>query len=349
MQVEPSAHPSAHEADRLRVAFFSIVPGPECGYAALMNLDSVIAAQARISPYIHRTPVLTSHRLDEQTQAKLFFKAENLQKVGAFKARGAVNAVLSLDSDTLARGAATHSSGTHGAALAYAARIVGTTAHVVMPDDSLPNKIAAVRGYGAKLTLCTPTLADREAACDRIVRETGATVIHPYDDDRIIAGQGTAALEFLSQTDNLDILIAPVGGGGLLAGTVLVAKKSNISVIAAEPAMADDAYRSWQARKRIPPERTATIADGLRTGLGERNFAIIQNHLEAVQLVTEEAIIHATQHLMHTLKTVIEPSAAVPMAAILEHPGTFAGKRVGIILSGGNLDLSAPPWLTRQG
>lgn len=314
-----------------------------------MTLEAVIQAQARISPHIHRTPVLTSRRLNDEAQASLFFKAENLQKVGAFKARGALNAVLSLDSDTLARGVATHSSGNHGAALAYAASIVGVTAHVVMPEDSLPNKIAAVRGYGGKLTVCKPTLAAREAACETIVRETGATEIHPYDDDRIITGQGTAALELLSQTEKLDLIITPVGGGGLLAGTAVVAKDARVSVIAAEPAEADDAYMSWLAGKRILPETTYTIADGLRTGLGERNFAIIQSHIDDVLLVTEEAIIHATHHLMHTLKTVVEPSAAVPMAAILQNPDTFAGKRVGVILSGGNLNLNAPPWLPSLG
>ena len=311
-----------------------------------MTRDAVIEAHARISPYIHRTPVLTSRRLNKQTKASLFFKAENLQKVGAFKARGALNAILSLDDDTLKRGVATHSSGNHGAALAFAASIVGATAHVVMPEDSLPNKIAAVRGYGAKLTLCQPTLAAREAACQKVVRETGATVIHPYDDERIIAGQGTAALELLSQTNDLDLIIAPVGGGGLLAGTALVGQDAEISVIAGEPTMADDAYRSLQAGQRILPESTATIADGLRTGLGQHNFAIIRDQVDAILLVSEDAIVHATQQLMHTLKTVVEPSAAVPMAAILEHPNTFAGKRVGVILSGGNLDLCSPPWLS---
>lgn len=314
-----------------------------------MTLDSVVTAHARIAPHIHRTPVLSSELLDEMTGCSLFFKAENLQKVGAFKARGALNAVLSLDPAALSKGLATHSSGNHGAALAYAARIAGATAHVVMPKDSLPNKIAAVRGYGAQLTLCEPTLAARDAACDQVVADTGATVIHPYDDERIIAGQGTATLEFLSQTQALDIILAPVGGGGLLAGTAIVTKDKypNMQVIAAEPAMADDAYRSWQAGERILPEATNTIADGLRTGLGERNFEIMQRHVDKVLLVSEDAILEATQKLLHYLKTVVEPSAAVPLAAVVEHASTFAGKRVGIILSGGNLDLSQPPWLIK--
>jgi threonine dehydratase len=313
-----------------------------------MTLESVMEAHRRIKSHLHQTPILSSLLLDAHTTgAQLFFKAENLQKVGAFKARGALNAVLLMDSPTLARGLATHSSGNHGAALAYAGRIVGALVHVVMPEDSLPNKIDAVRGYGAKLTLCAPTLEARDAACERIVRETGATLVHPYDDDRIIAGQGTAALEFLDQTPELDILMTPIGGGGLISGSAIVAKglRKDLHVIGAEPAHADDAFRSWKAGELLSPNSMNTIADGLRAGIGVRNFRYLNELVDDVLLVSEEAIVRTTNLLMHYLKTVVEPSAAVPMAAVLEHPEKFAGKRVGIILSGGNLDLDAPPWL----
>ena len=312
-----------------------------------MTLDSVTAAHQRISPHLHRTPVLSSRLLNARVEAQLFFKAENLQKVGAFKARGALNAVLAMAPARLQRGLATHSSGNHGAALAYAGGIAGAAVHVVMPENSLPNKIEAVRGYGAQVTLCAPTSGAREEVCRRIMAMTGANLVHPYDDDDIIAGQGTAALEFLQQEPGLDLIMAPIGGGGLISGTAIVAKGSGnaLRVIGAEPAISDDAFRSWKSGKRVAPTRIDTIADGLRAGIGRRNFRCIRRQVDEILLASEENILNATKLLMHYLKTVIEPSAAVPMAAIIEHPERFTGKRVGIILSGGNLDLDAPPWL----
>lgn len=315
-----------------------------------MTLDSVIAAQQRIAPHVHHTPVLSSRLLNAQTGATLFFKAENVQKTGSFKARGALNATLSLDPTVRARGLATHSSGNHGAALAYAGRLTGVPVHVVMPENSLPNKIEAVRGYGAEVTLCRPTLEARDAACEEILRTTGASLIHPYDDDDIIAGQGTAALEFLKEVSDLDIVMTPIGGGGLISGTAIGAQtQPGIRVIGAEPSLSQDAYLSWQSGRRIAPENTETIADGLRAGIGQRNFRIIHELVDEVMLVSEHAIVSAVKLLLHYLKTVAEPSAAVPLAAVFEHRKTFAGKRVGIILSGGNLDLDSPPWLSLSG
>ncbi len=311
-----------------------------------MTLNSVIGAQARISGHIHRTPVLFSQQLNVRAGADLRFKAENLQKVGAFKARGAVNAVLSLPPERRERGLVTHSSGNHGAALAYAGGIAGVRVDVVMPEDAVSSKIAAVKGYGAHVTLCAPTLEARDETSARILNETGGTLVHPYDDDRIIAGQGTAALEFLEQADDLDLLLTPIGGGGLIAGCAVVAKakSTDIQVFGVEPENSKDAYLSWKSGQRCAPVRTDTIADGLRAGIGERNFACIQEAVDEVLLVSEEAILTATKTLMQFLKTVVEPSAAVPFAAILEQPATFAGRRVGIILSGGNLDLDHLPW-----
>ncbi len=313
-----------------------------------MEFSTIQRAHARIGPHVHETPVLQSQLLNERYGAELVFKCENLQKVGAFKARGALNAVLSLDEAARRHGLATHSSGNHGAALAYAGQITGTATTVVMPEDSLPNKIAAVRGYGAEVILC-PAL-ERDAVCERLVKDTGAVLIHPYDDDRIIAGQGTAALEFLEQTDSLDVLIVPVGGGGLLAGTAVVGKSRSpgMQILGAEPDRSDDAIQSFATGERQRPRGFDTIADGLRAALGVRNFELIYQHADAILPVSEAAIIDATRTLMHYLKVVVEPSAAVPLAAIADHPHHFAGKRVGIILSGGNLDLDGPPWLTER-
>lgn len=309
-----------------------------------LDLDTIRAAHDRIRPHIHRTPVLTSRRLNEATGAALFFKCENFQKIGAFKARGAANAVLSLTDAEAARGVATHSSGNHAAALARAARIRGIPAHIVMPANSARPKIKAVESYGGRITFCEP--ARREETCARILAETGAALIHPYADERVMAGQGTAAIELLEDVPDLDLLLAPVGGGGLLCGSAVAAKALSpaIRVIAAEPAAADDAARSFRTGRLIPVDQPQTIADGLRTSLGEPNFPIIQRHVDDIVTVSEEAIIHAMRLIWETMKIIIEPSCAVPCAALLENKVSVSNLRVGIILTGGNVDLDALPW-----
>lgn len=307
------------------------------------------AAHERIRPHIHRTPVLTSARLDETSGANLFFKCENFQKVGAFKARGATNAVFALPDAIARRGVATHSSGNHAAALARAARLRGIAAHIVMPSNSSRAKVRAVEAYGGRITLCEPTQAAREATCARIVAETGATLIHPYENTDVIAGQGTAAIELLEDVPDLDVLLCPVGGGGLLAGTGIAAKalRPGMRLIATEPAGAADAARSWQAGHIVPLQQAATIADGLRTTIGEVNFESARQHVNEVLTVSEAGIVTAMRQIWETLKIVVEPSAAVPYAVVLEHPAAVRGRRVGLILTGGNVDLDALPWMVR--
>jgi threonine dehydratase len=314
-----------------------------------LTLADIQAAAARIAPYIHCTPVLTSATLDDLCGGHLFFKCENFQKIGAFKARGAANAVFSLTAAEAARGVVTHSSGNHAAALARAARLRGIAAHIVMPSDAPQSKIASVRRNGGLITFCEPNVAARESTCARLVAETGGRLIHPYNDYAVMAGQGTATLELLAQVPDLDVVIAPVGGGGLLCGTAVAAKglRPGIRVIAAEPAGADDAARSFAAGRIIPLESPATIADGLRTSLGEKNFPLIQRHVDAVETASEEAIVAAMRRIWEVLKIIIEPSCAVPYAAILEGKIPVAGLRVGIILTGGNVDLDALPWLKK--
>jgi threonine dehydratase len=289
---------------------------------------------------------MTSAFFDRLTGARLFFKCENLQKVGAFKFRGACNAVFSLPEEALRRGVATHSSGNHAQALALAARLRGAKAYIVMPRNAPEVKRRAVADYGAQIIPCEPTVADREATAARVVAETGATLIHPYNDARIIAGQGTAALELLADAPDLDYLLAPVGGGGLVSGTAIAAAgvSPKTRVIAAEPAGADDAYRSLRAGHIVPSEHPQTIADGLRTSLGELTFAAIQRHVREIVTVSEEAIESAMRHVWERMKIVIEPSSAVPVAALLEKRLDVAGQRVGIILSGGNVDLTNLPF-----
>lgn len=310
------------------------------------SLEDLYAAARRIAPYVHRTPVLSSQALDALAGAELWFKCENLQKVGAFKARGAANAVFSLSEAEAARGVATHSSGNHAAALAYAAARRGIPAHVVMPENAPAVKRAAVRGYGAKIRRCAPTLAARERALAELVAETGAVYIPPYDDTRVICGQGTAALELLEAQPALDALVAPVGGGGLLSGTALAAQalRPGIEVIGAEPAGADDAYRSLRAGRILPMERPQTIADGLRTSLGRLTFPIIRAHVARIVTVTDEEIVAAMRLLYERMKLVVEPSGAVALAAVLSGRAGLAGRRVGLILSGGNADLDRLPW-----
>jgi len=312
-----------------------------------LDLPAIRAAHERIRPRIHRTTVLTSSRLNEASGAPLFFKCENFQKIGAFKARGATNAVFSLDEATAPRGVATHSSGNHGAAVARAAKLRGIPAQIVMPSNSAKVKIRAVESYGARVVFCEPTEEAREVTCADVISKTGATLIHSFENPDVIAGQGTAAVELLEDVPDLDLVMCPVGGGGLLAGTAVAAKsmRPNIKVIAVEPANADDAAQSFRAGKRIVTEKKFTIADGLRTNVGEANFAIIQCYVDNIVTVSEEAIVSAMRTIWETMKIIVEPSAALPYAAIQERKIDIAGDRIGIILTGGNVDLDALPWI----
>lgn len=311
-----------------------------------LNLDTIRAAHQRIRPYIHRTAVLTSSSMNDACSAFLFFKCENFQKVGAFKARGATNAVFALDDETARRGVATHSSGNHGAAVARAANLRGIAAHIVMPSNSAKVKIRAVESYGAHVVFCEPTEESRETTCAEVINQNGATLIHSFENAHVIAGQGTAAKELVEEVLDLDVIMCPVGGGGLLSGTAIAAKsmRPQIKVIAVEPENADDAAQSFRAGRRLVTEKKFTIADGLRTNIGEPNFAIVQQHVDDIVTVSEEAIVSAMRTIWETMKIVIEPSAAVPYAAIAEHLIDVEGKRVGIILTGGNVDLDSLPW-----
>src|SRR5438105_8396644 len=310
-----------------------------------LDLDRIRAAHERIRRHIHRTPVLTSSRLDEASGASLFFKCENFQKIGAFKARGATSAVFMLDEVNAKRGVATHSSGNHGTALARAAKLRKIPAHIVMPKNSAKVRVRAVESYGAQVVFCEPTEQAREAACADVIAKTGATLIHSFENEDVMAGQGTAAVELLEEVD-VDLVMCSIGGGGLLCGTAVAAKsiRPEIKVVAAEPANADDAAQSFQAKKRIVTEKKFTIADGLRTNVGERNFPIIQRYVDDIVTVSEDAIVAAMRTIWETMKIVIEPSAAVPYAAIVERKIDISGKRLGIILTGGNVDLDALPW-----
>jgi threonine dehydratase len=312
-----------------------------------LDLAAIHTAQDRIRPHIVRTPVLTNEWLDAGCSGRLFFKCENLQHVGAFKARGATNAIFSLSDAEAVHGVVTHSSGNHAAAVARAARLRGIPAFIVMPSNSNPAKIRNVERFGGRITLCEPTNAARETACARLIAETGAALIHPFNDYRVMAGQGTAALELLEDHPDLDLILCPVGGGGLLCGTAVAAKSLHpaIRIVATEPAGADDAARSFQARHIVPAARVETIADGLRTTIGEKNFPLIQRYVDDVVTVSEAGIITAMRRLWEEMKIIVEPSAAVPLAAILEGKVRVAGLRTGIILSGGNVDLAALPWI----
>lgn len=314
---------------------------------AVPTLDVIRKAADRIAPHAHRTPVMTCATFDRMTGARVYFKCENFQKVGAFKFRGACNAVFSLGDDEAARGVATHSSGNHAQAVALAAKLRGIPARIVMPRNAPEVKKAAVAGYGAEITYCEPTLQAREETTGRIIAETGAVLIHPYDDYRIIAGQATAGLELIEQTPPLDIVLAPVGGGGLLSGVALAVKalSPGSRIIGAEPSGADDAHRSFHAGKIIPSTNPKTIADGLLTSLGERNFTIIRQYVAEIVTVDDQAIAAAMRLVWERMKIVIEPSAAVPLAAVFEGKIDPRGKTIGVILSGGNVDLAKLPWL----
>lgn len=299
-------------------------------------------AHQRIKPFIHRTPVLTCSTLNKLSGAELFFKCENFQKIGAFKIRGAMNAVNSLSKEQLQNGIATHSSGNHAQAIAYAARQAGAKAYIVIPDTSPKVKVDAVRGYGAEITFCKPTQEAREAALQQIVDKTGAEFIHPYNDYRVISGQATCCKELIEDTGNLDIIIAPVGGGGLLSGTCLSAEYflPSASVLAAEPEGAADTVLSLQSGKIEAAPYVNTIADGLLTKLGEKTFPIIKKKVKEILTVSDDEIIAALKLVYERMKIVIEPSSAVSLAALLKHKEKFSGKKTGIIFSGGNVDLT---------
>ena len=314
-----------------------------------ISIADVRDAHTRIKPYIHCTPMLQSSQLNTLLGCELVFKADNMQKVGAFKARGACNAVFSMDKDSLNKGVVTHSSGNHGAALAWAAAMRKIACTVVMPNNAPQAKKDAVISYGATVVSCEPTMTAREAMVASLVDKHNARLVHPYDDDLIIAGQGTAALETLSQIEqSIDILMAPVGGGGLLGGSALVVKQSSdvgsIQVIGAEPEMANDAWQGLKSGVRVAQFVPKTIADGLRGTLGMRNFNIITEHVDDILLTSEARIVEAMKLIWSRLKIIVEPSAAVPVAAIMDQPEQFKGKRIAIIVSGGNLDLDDLPW-----
>ncbi|MGD0583411.1 MAG: pyridoxal-phosphate dependent enzyme [Bacteroidales bacterium] len=310
------------------------------------SITDIQNAHSRIRPYIHWTPVLSSSLIDRMFNMEIFFKCENFQKVGAFKFRGATNAVLQLTEEEKKRGVVTHSSGNHAAALALAASTAGVKAYIVMPDNAPDVKKNAVSGYGADITFCKPTLKAREETASEIMERTGAVLIHAYDNMNVICGQGTAALELLGEKPELDVIIAPVGGGGLLSGTAIAAKgiSTGVKVFGAEPLNANDAYRSFISGKLVPSVNPKTIADGLLTSLSERTFYIIRNNVDGIFTVNEESIVNAMQLIWERMKIIVEPSSATVLAVIMENPGLFAGKKVGLIISGGNVDLKRLPF-----
>lgn len=310
------------------------------------DFSDIKKAHDRIRDFVHRTPILTCRSINGMIGASLFFKCENFQKAGAFKIRGACNAVFSIPEEEARRGVATHSSGNHAAALALAARWRGVPAYVVMPENAPQIKKTAVAGYGANIFFCKPTLEAREQTLARVLASTDAAFVHPYNDARVIAGQGTAGLELCEDAPELDVVLAPVGGGGLVSGTSIAVNAVSPStvVIGTEPERADDAYRSLRAGRIVPAGNPQTIADGLRTSLGDLTFAVIQEYVKEIVTVSEEGIVEAMRTVWERMKIIIEPSAAVPLAALLTKRIDLSGKRVGVILSGGNLDLDRLPW-----
>ena len=339
-----------------KVSPMSTAPSVETANYHPPSWEAILAAHARIAPRIHRTPVLRSTSLNAMTGAQLFFKCENLQKTGSFKIRGASNAILSLTEQEAARGIVTQSSGNHGAAVACAAAWRGIPAWIVMPRNAPAVKAKAIEGYGGKVVFCEPTVTARKATCDRVEAETGAHLVHPYDDDRIIAGQATAAKELLGEVGDLDAVFAPVSGGGLLSGTCLGAKgiRADVRIFGCEPERADDAYRSLTTGTLQSQDSSDTIADGLRASLAPRTFAILRRHVERILLVSEEEIISAARLVWERMKIIIEPSSAVAIAPLLR-PGVVASlnlpkradaavPKLGVILSGGNVDLSSLLW-----
>lgn len=314
------------------------------------RFDDVLAAAARIAPHAHVTPVLHSRALDGLIGATLAFKGEHLQRIGAFKFRGACNAVWSLSDAQSKKGVVTHSSGNHGAALALAARTRGIPAHVIVPEGAVRSKVEAIETYGATLHRCAASTTAREEACERVRQQTGATLVHPYADPRVIAGQGTAAMELFAQSDPLDVLVAPVGGGGLISGCAIAtaALAPGCKVIAAEPSGAADTFESMQKGERVGAFVPDTICDGLRTLVGEVNFRILRQHGVEVLTVDDDETIAAMRLIWLRMKIIVEPSSAIVLAAVIRHRQRFAGMRIGLILSGGNVDLDALPWLAQR-
>ena len=311
------------------------------------SLDDVLAAEARIRPHVHRTPVLTSQFINDLSGAELFFKCENLQKAGAFKARGASNAVFSLTDEQMTRGVATHSSGNHGTCLSYAAGRRGIPCTVVMPHTAPQAKKDAVRGYGGRVVECEPSTTSREAVFAEVVADTGAEFVHPYNDPRVIAGQGTCSKELIEQVDGLDAVVAPIGGGGMISGTCLTLSNlaPDVAIYAAEPEQADDACRSFKAGHIIADDAPETVADGLKVPLKELTWHFVSNHVTDILTASEEEIVEAMKLIWKRMKIVMEPSSAVPLATILKNKDVFAGKRVGVIVTGGNVDLDKLPWM----
>lgn len=303
-------------------------------------------AYLKIREKVHRTPVLSSQKVNERAGGQLFFKCENFQKVGAFKFRGATHAIGELPDEEAKKGVATHSSGNHAQAVALAAKQRGIPAHIVMPENAPKVKVNAVRDYGADITFCESTQEAREATLEKVVAETGATFIHPYDNRNIIMGQGSAAIELLEDKPNLDILLAPIGGGGLMSGSAIAALGISpaTTVIGTEPEVANDAYLSFTTGKRHPVQSTDTVADGLRTSLSELTFSCIQKHVDDIVTVTEQEIIDAMRFIWERMKIIIEPSCAVPVAAVFNGKVDVEGKTAGIIITGGNIDLDELPW-----
>jgi threonine dehydratase len=311
------------------------------------TFDDVLAAHARIAPHIHRTPVLTSSYLNDLTGAELFFKCENFQKAGAFKVRGACNAVFGLSDDMAAKGVCTHSSGNHALSLSYAAGRRGIPCNVVMPRTAPQAKKDAVRGYGGVITECEPSTSSREAVFAEVQARTGGEFVHPYNDPRVIAGQATCSRELLDQVEGLDAIIAPIGGGGMISGTCLTVSNiaPGVDVYAAEPKNADDAYRSFKAGHIIADDAPETVADGLKVPLKDLTWHFVKNHVTDIFTATEDEIIEAMKLTWKRMKIVMEPSCAVPLATILKHKDAFRGRRVGVIITGGNVDLDNLPWM----
>ncbi|MCO5058716.1 MAG: pyridoxal-phosphate dependent enzyme [Rhizobiaceae bacterium] len=310
------------------------------------TFDDVVAAHQRIAPHVHRTPVLTSRMLNALSGAELFFKCENFQKGGAFKARGASNAVFGLTDEQAAKGVATHSSGNHGTCLSYAAGRRGIPCTVVMPRTAPQAKKDAVRGYGARVVECEPSTTSREAVFAEVVAETGAEFVHPYNDHRVIAGQGTCSKEMIEDLGELDAVIAPIGGGGMVSGTCLTLSTlaPKVKIYAAEPEQADDAMRSFKAGHIIADDAPETVADGLKVPLKDLTWHFVKAHVNDILTASEEDIVDAMKLIWKRMKIVMEPSSAVPLATILKNPDIFAGKRVGVVITGGNVDLDKLPW-----
>ncbi len=313
----------------------------------LPTFEDVKSAHERIKPHIHRTPVLTSSYFNDLVGAEIFFKCENFQKAGAFKVRGASNAVFGLTEEDAKKGVATHSSGNHALSLSYAAGRRGIPCHVVMPRTAPDAKKAAVRGYGGIITECEPSTTSREAVFADVQAMTGANFVHPYNDPRVIAGQGTCSREFMEQTDGLDMMVAPIGGGGMISGTCVTLSTiaPEVQIIAAEPEQADDAFRSFKAGHIIADDAPNTIADGLKVPLKELTWHFVSNHVTDILTASEQEIIDAMKLTWQRMKIVMEPSCAVPVATILKNKEKFAGKRIGVIVTGGNVDLDKLPWI----